>query len=210
MGHFTVETIPAKSLLVARYTKAAVLVLLCLLTMTACIDPNVERKQLLRSDLQQVDNDSTRLSQTVSNRKNTVGYLEQQVLSHRSDLSDYKGRVEAYMMNHKMALTAIAMGIGGGIVAIDPNNEFSSDVKTVAGFTTLLAAGWALNNSDEIAEVADTLNQADSHVKSLERQILELSSQLASESQQLSREEQTLHILQVKREQIREELEALR
>lgn len=210
MRHFTVEAIGAKSVLMARYTKAVVLALFCLLAATACTDPNAERKQLLRSDLQQVDNDSTQLSQTVSNRKNTVGYLEQQLLTHRSNLSDYKRRVEAYMMNHKMALTAITMGVGGSVVAFDSASTFSSDEKTVGGLVAGAAALWALNNMEELTEVADTLNQADSHVKSLERQIRELSSQLTSESQQLSREEQSVHTLQVKREQIRAELESLR
>ena len=210
MRHFLSEAVAAKSLPVARCIKMVILVLFCLLTTTACSDPNAARKQVLSSDLHQVDNDSSRLSQAVSNRKNKVGYVEQQLLTHRSNLTDYKGRVDAYMMNHKMAIAAISAGIVGTGVALDSTNEFSDDMKAVGGITALFAAGWALNHSDEIAEVADTLNQADSHVKSLERQIGQLSSQLSSESEQLSREEQSLHTLQVKREQIRTELESLR
>jgi len=209
MEHFTVKAIPAKSLRWATYTNTVALVLLCLLTLTACSDPKEARKQQLLSELHQVDNDYTRQSQTVSNRKNTVGYLEQQLLTHRSNLSDYKGRVEAYAMNHKMALTAIALGLGGTAVALDSTSAFSSDEKTVGGLMAAGAALWALNNTEELAEVADTMNQADSHVKSLEHQIGQLSSQLATESQHLLQEEQALRTLQVNGEQIRAKLQAL-
>lgn len=209
MGQFTSEAITAKNLRLVNHTTTVFLLLLCLLTVTACSDPNVERKQLLRSDLQQVDNDYTGLSQAVSNRKNTVGYLEQQLLTHRSELSDYKGRVEAYMMNHKMALAAISAGIVGTGVALDSTSTFSSDEKTVGGLLAAGAALWALNNTEELAEVADTMNQADSHIKSLEHQIRTLSSQLAAESQHLLQEEQALRTLQVNGEQIRATLQAL-
>ena len=209
MGHFTLEAITAKSLRWGTYTNTVVLVLLGLLTLTACSDPNAERKQQLLSELHQVDNDYTRQSQTVSNRKNTVGYLEQQLLTHRSNLSDYKGRVEAYAMNHKMALTAITLGLGGTAVALDSTTTFSNDEKTVGGLVAAGAALWALNNTEELAEVADTMNQADSHIKSLEHQIRTLSSQLASESQHLSQEEEALRTLKLNGEQIRTKLQAL-
>lgn len=123
MEHFTLEAITAKSLRWGTYTNTVVLVLLCLLTLTACSDPNAARKQQLLSELHQVDNDYTRQSQAVSNRKNKVGYLEQQLLTHRSDLSDYKMRVEAYMMNHKMAIAAIGAGVvGTGWLLIPPTS----------------------------------------------------------------------------------------
>lgn len=209
MGQFTLEAMRAKSLRWATYTNTVALVLLCLLTLTACSDPKEARKQQLLSELHQVDNDYTRQSQTVSNRKNTVGYLEQQLLTHRSNLSDYKSRVEAYAMNHKMALTAITLGLGGTAVALDSTSTFSSDEKTVGGLLAAGAALWALNNTEELSEVADTMNQVNSHIKSLERQISTLSSQLASESQHLSQEEQALRTLQVNGEEIRAKLRAL-
>jgi uncharacterized protein YcfL len=76
--------------------KMLAFLVLSLLTLNACSDPNAAQKQLLLSDLQRVDSDYMLLSQTISNRKAKVTALEQQLLTYRSELSDYKRRVNAY------------------------------------------------------------------------------------------------------------------
>jgi len=180
-----------------------------LLTLASCSDPNAARRQLLLSDLRRIDNDYALLSQTISNRKNKSAYLEQWLLARESELSDYKRRVTAYMMDHKMAIAALALGVSGTAVALDSTNKFSSDAKAMAGIAAAVAAIWALDNAREVAAVADQLTQADSHVRSIESQIAETSSTLTSEAQKLLQEERSLFELQGNREKIRTQLEAL-
>ncbi|MDH4186538.1 MAG: hypothetical protein OEV08_06050 [Nitrospira sp.] len=177
--------------------------------MASCSDPNAARRQLLLSDLRRIDNDYALLSQTISNRKNKSAYLEQWLLARESELSDYKRRVTAYMMDHKMAIAALALGVSGTAVALDSTNKFSSDAKAMAGIAAAVAAIWALDNAREVAAVADQLTQADSHVRSIESQIAETSSTLTSEAQKLLQEERSLFELQGNREKIRTQLEAL-
>jgi hypothetical protein len=43
-------------------------------------------------------------------------------------------------MDHKMAIAALALGVGGAAVALDSTNEFSSDAKTMAGIGAFIAA----------------------------------------------------------------------
>ncbi|MCK0189686.1 hypothetical protein [Arenibacter sp. F20364] len=88
-----------------------------------------------------------------------------------SKLADYENRVMAYLMDHKMAVACIVGGLGGATVSFDTTNEFSREVKNVAGAVTAISAIYAILNYSEVSEVADVLVQADSHVKNIKKEI---------------------------------------
>lgn len=179
------------------------------LTLAACSDPNAERKQALTAELQQVGQEYTVLSQAVAGRKTTVTTIERQLMNLESERSDYKRTVTAYMMNHKLAVAALALGLGGASVALDADNEFSDEAEGLGTVAVAIAAVYALANAEEVAEVADRLVQADSYVKDLDRQIAQTTSSRNTEVERLSGEEFRLHGLETKQESIRVELVAL-
>ena len=88
-----------------------------------------------------------------------------------SKLADYENRVMAYLMDHKMAVACIVGGLGGATVSFDTTNEFSSEVKDVAGAVTAISAIYAVLNYSEVSEVADVLVQVDNNVKNLKKEI---------------------------------------
>jgi hypothetical protein len=186
------------------------LVLVASVFFVSCADPNSAQRQLLISELKEVDSNRALLSQAVSSRKSRVASLDQRLIKQRSNLIDYQERVKAYMMNHKMAIAAIGAGAGGTGVAIDPNNEFSDDAKVMGGVVAFIALAYALENMQEIAEVADQLTQADSHVKSLERQISNTMNSLRTEKSQLGQEAKELLVANSRLSEVRFELGALR
>ncbi len=82
-----------------------------------------------------------------------------------------------------MAVAALAVGIGG--TAVDSANEFSSDARAIGAVTALLAAAFAYENADDVAEVADRLFQADRYVKELKGRIAETRSARDAEARGL-------------------------
>ncbi len=180
------------------------------LFLASCSDPNAARKQVLGSELKEADSQYALLSQTVSSRRSDLVKLEQGLSEQRAKLGEYKGRVLAYMMDHKMATAAIVAGVGGAAVAWDPKNEFSEEAKEIGTVGAVVAAIWALANLEEVTQVAGELAKADVNRKSLEGQINSTSDSYKAESDQLSQEEPALEMARQKCAQTRSELNALR
>lgn len=146
------------------------------------------RKQILTSQLQEADHYATQLNQRVLHHQSTVSSLQQRLTQQQAQLDDYRDQVERYMMNHKMALAAIAGGAGGAGVAVDPNNEFSDEAQGIGLAVGLFAVWYAANNMSEIVEVADTMAQADVNVKNMESEIASTERQLEQAKQALANE----------------------
>ena len=176
----------------------------------SCSDPNAARKQFLITEMQQLENNRSLVSQELSAKQQRVNYLQQKLQEQRSELADYNRRVEAYILNHKMAVAALAVGLGGAAVAYDPNNEFSDDVQGVAALVGIIAGVYALNNMQEISEVADQLMQADRYVKSLEAQIELTQADLNSASEPIATLQSSLNSMQATYESRKAELASLR
>ncbi|MGE3276491.1 MAG: hypothetical protein AB7O67_15365 [Vicinamibacterales bacterium] len=187
----------------------SVAVLLCLCGATACTDPNAARRQALTSDVQRLSADYSVLSHSIAVRTARVADAQRRVEGMQAELADYRRRVNAFMMNHKMAVAALALGGGGAAVALDSSNSFSRDARAIGGVAAFLALAYAIDNADEVANVADQLFQADRYVKALSQQIAELSSAHASESQLLAQEQSALQELQGTLDDTRAELERL-
>jgi hypothetical protein len=82
-------------------------------------------------------------------------------------LNESNASVEGYILDHKMAVAAIAAGVGGTGVSLDASNSYSDEVKQLASALAVVAGIWALGNMDEVSGVVKTLNQADAHVRTL-------------------------------------------
>jgi septal ring factor EnvC (AmiA/AmiB activator) len=160
-----------------------------LLFLAACGDGNAAKRQILMSQLQQSDGTLSMLTQTIAGRRSNVAQLEQRLSGQRSELAQFRGRVKAFMLNHKMAIAAITAGVGGAGVALNPRNEFSKDAEAIGGMVAVVAAIYALANAEEIAQVADALFQADAHFKTLQGHIDSTNLQLREELFALQEEE---------------------
>ena len=126
------------------------------------------KKQLLSSELAEWEQQSAILTPELNSLIDKKSALERELQGLEGNLAQYKRGVKAYMRNHKMALAAIGGGIGGASLAMDADNKFSDEAQTVGGIITLFAVGWAWDNSAEITEVVDYLNQASRNVKEAE------------------------------------------
>jgi peptidoglycan hydrolase CwlO-like protein len=124
-------------------------------------------KTQARSQLSDLNGQRQSLQQTIVSEQSEVRDLQQQLKDQDAQLAEYQTQVEGYMLDHKMALTAIVAGVAGAGVALDSSNAFSEDAKNMGGVVTFVAALWALGNLDEISDVVKTLNEADAHVRTL-------------------------------------------
>lgn len=170
----------------------ALIPLSLVLLLGACEDP---RKQALRSQMNDLEIERTLLSADITGMKSKTALLEGRLYEQQSDLKDYEGKVEAYILNHKMAVAAILAGVGGATIALDENNEFSGDARAVAGIVAAIALAYAALHPEEIIEVGDYLLQADIHVKKLKSQVKMTEANLKEEAEQLKQKEHELKLL---------------
>lgn len=97
----------------------------------------------------------------------------------------YQAKVKDYAMDHKLAILAIGGTVAGTAIALDKGDTFTSDQKTIAGWTAAAAATYALFNHEEILEVTDRMTKAatmitdfDGRINQTRQQISTLESQL--------------------------------
>jgi septal ring factor EnvC (AmiA/AmiB activator) len=172
-------------------------------------DAQATQRQVLASRLQENDGSRNLLVRTIEGRRSQVAYLEGQVARQRNEMTHYRGQVEAYMMDHKMAIAALVVGGAGIGVALNDGNTFTPDEEFVGGVVAFIAAAYALANAQEVMQVADVLVQADTHFRRLESQLGDLQHQLQNERTQLQLEEQQLAALNQQSDHLRTQLAAL-
>lgn len=188
-------------------------VIVVLAIVGACTDgsdsASSARRTALVSMLQENDGSRSALTRTVEGRRSQVSYLDQLATRQSHELAQFRVRVEAFMMDHKMAIAALVIGGGGIGVALNEGNAFTPDERWLGGIAAFLAIAYAVGNADEVMFVADQLIQADAHFKRLERQLHDTTRQLQAERAQLQREEQQLAALMQKSDEIRSQLVAM-
>jgi hypothetical protein len=188
-------------------------VVVVLAVVGACTDGSSSassaQRTALVSLLQENDGSRNALNRTIEGRRSQVAYLDQQVTRQSHELAQFRARVEAFMMDHKMAIAALVIGGGGIGVALNEGNAFTPDEQWLGGIAAFLAIAYALGNAEEVVFVADQLIQADAHFKRLERQLHGTAGQLQAERTQLQQEEQQLAALVQKSGEIRAQLAAL-
>lgn len=186
-----------------------ILLMLAVISLQACADPNAAKRRALTADIERLGTDYSRLSQSVAAKAASVADVERRLAAQQSELSDYKRQVSAFMMDHKMAVAALAVGAGGAVVALDADNAFTDDAQAVGGIAALFAAAYAVGNADEVASVADRLFQADRFVKTLEEQISETTAASGALSQELSQAQGALRDLGATLDRTHAEFDAL-
>ena len=155
-------------------------------------DPFAAERQALTSELDLASSRLTLATQDVESARSDVTFLSNRIRNKEAALTDYQTDVERYLMNHKMAVAAIIAGAGGSAVAIDRNNEFSDEARTMGGVAAAIALFWAMDNMGEVIEVADTLAQADRNFKEMENELVGLRSELSSQQTYLAEKEDAL------------------
>lgn len=152
------------------------LTLVVLAAISVACGPSLEdiRRQKVLSEMKDIDAERDPLVRAVAERQARITSLETELQKQQLALQQFRNRVQAYLMDHKMAVAAIAAGVGGTSVALSEDNAFSSDAKAVAGVVGFIAALWAIENAAEVGEVLDQMVQADARVKSFESQMLQI------------------------------------
>jgi len=173
------------------------------------LDPNAARKQGLVSDIQQSITSYESQSQVVNERRAAVSDLDRVITARRNAYDELKQATVAYIAEHKMAVAAIAAGVAGTEIVSDPNNEFTSDQRLGAGIVAIIAAAYALDNAEEIVQVADRLSQANQASKSLRGQLDAAVMSRGALVDQLAAAEGELQAIATKRQQLRASLDAL-
>jgi len=167
--------------MIPRLSTQVVSGVLCCLVISGC---NVTEKMQLQSRIDDLAGQRQFLAQTVVQQQAGVEALNQRLNVQAAELSEYKSKIQGYMMDHKMVVVALAAGVAGAGVALDSNNSFSEDAKNVGGVIAAVAAIYALANLDEVSDVVNNLNQADAHVRTLDAGMAQTRSQI--QQQQLS------------------------
>lgn len=174
-----------------------------------CTDPNATERRLLLSELQEAESRYALASQQILERRSAVQQSEARLKGLRAELIDYEGNVQAFMMNNKMAVAALAAGTGGAVVALDATNEFSEEARQVGGVVGVLGGLYCMSNFEECTRVGDQLVQASAHVESLKARINSTEAYYDRESQLLATAEQEFQTLGPEVRNIRSKLRAL-
>jgi hypothetical protein len=126
--------------------------------------------------------------------------LERQAATVRQTLAvveaekaSYQTKVKDYAMDHKMAILAIGGTVAGTAIALDKENNFTEDQKTVAGWTAAVLATYALFNHEEIIEVTDRMTKAAAMISDYDKRIAEARQQISQLNSQLEREKKALN-----------------
>jgi chromosome segregation ATPase len=153
---------------------------------TAAEDELAAQRRALQAELEgyQLQRNSV-VSEINALKQHFAGYYtEKQHLE--SELEDYRRKVKAYLMDHKMAVAAIVLGVAGTDVAIDKDNEFSEEAEEYAAIGATIAVIYALANMEEVSKVFDVINQADSYVKDAENRIAVLNRTMVETEEKIS------------------------
>ncbi len=191
-----------------RLQRAAALALLLLsvavLVITGCDNP---RKAQIKQQLSELATECDRARQSVSDHESALETMRQRLTERRSQLTEYNASVQAYMLDHKMAVAALAAGVGG--LQMASNNAYSDDAKQMGSAIAIIAALWAINNMDEVSDLLETLNQADAHADTLKNDITQTAAALQQEERSVEISKEQLQALIQRQTGLQQELSTL-
>ncbi|WP_395752135.1 hypothetical protein [Prosthecobacter sp.] len=121
-----------------------------------------------------------------------ISVLRRDMTATENQRADHQTRVTEYMMDHKMAIAALAAGAAGAGVAMDNNNEFSDDAKAIGGVTATIAVLWAIANHEEVLEVADCMAKASAVQTDYKNRISRMSQRVTTLHSQIAQEKRNL------------------
>ncbi|MFM2433128.1 MAG: hypothetical protein RLZZ511_4342 [Cyanobacteriota bacterium] len=149
------------------------------------------RRQKVMASLQQVQQQSELLTKQMSGRQETINQLSAEANDLERDLAAFKGKVQAYILEHKMEVAC--MGALG--MSLDEGNQFSKDAKDAKDAAALvtLGCGMAVLSNGEfagsVAKVFDQLVQAGSKGNEMMQRLQGVQASLAAEQGKLEQEQ---------------------
>ena len=150
----------------------------------------------------QLEADRDVLTPRVAAAEASVARLRAQYQQHSDNLRGVQEDTTDYMMNHKMAMAALAAGYGGAKIAVD-KTSFSDEARTIGGAIAILAAVYAVDHMPEITEVGNRLLLADTRIRAQQAAMVETEQQWRAENADLER-------LRIRMDEIRQRLTALK
>ncbi len=138
---------------------------------SGCLTGCDARRTQLQSQIETLTNQSSSISQQISNQQSSLVALQQRLSSERTALDDYNASVQNYMLQHKMAVAAIVAGVAGTVPWLEGDGKYSQDAKELGLALTVVAIFWASQNMAEVSEVLGNLTEADEHRKSAQAEI---------------------------------------
>lgn len=138
------------------------------------------RQAAIQSNIHQHEQSRTLIFTTLSGHEQRIQSLRSDSLTASNQLATLNSEVEAYLWDHK--ITVACMGMTGA--ALSDDNEYSDDVKAAVTGGAILCGLGLLSAAfrSEVADVIDTLIQADAQAKNLQSQVRTLSDQIAQET----------------------------
>ncbi len=174
------------------------------LTISGCENP---RKAEIRLELSELGSKCDSARQSVSNGESALKAMQQRRTDRHAQLNEYNASVQGYMLDHKMAVAALAAGVGGAQISSD--NTYSADAKQVGSAVALLAGLWAIGNMDEVSDVLKTLNEADAHVGTLKSDLAQTTEAIQQEERSIEASKEQLELLVQQQRGLQAELRAL-
>ncbi|MGF1675535.1 MAG: hypothetical protein ACFCUV_17900 [Rivularia sp. (in: cyanobacteria)] len=146
------------------------------------------QRQIIRSKIKQIEQQSELLSQTMIGRQQKISNLRLRENELENSIQTYNQKIESFIFQNKDAVACM----GAANVSLNENNQYSEDVKNVASAVTFVCgAGILLNEQfrNRVIFVADQLVLADNNVKNLTNNFQTVRSQIESEQQLLAQEQ---------------------
>ena len=143
--------------------------LLIAMTMTNCTDTKEAEKALAQTELNELIQERTTLSQSIAEQKRVLTSQYYNLNDTRQQLHNLKINVNAYVDDHPSEQACVVFGLGGAALATD--NSFSPNIQTSGEIAFYACTLYAITHADEVVDFVTNLNEADKQAKYLQRQI---------------------------------------
>src|SRR5689334_20676666 len=176
---------------------------LCVLWVIALVACNGEQRRLQqKSEL--LEQERMSLSQRIDKRQAAVRETSDKLDALNRELTMSTSNAQSLIAAHRIAVSCIraARSTWG------ENNTFSRDVPTTARFGTALCSVGLLNAqfAAEVGRVADQLNEADAHVRTLKEQIAAAERQLTADRSELEKSEAAVREIGAEIAEVRQQM----
>lgn len=138
----------------------------------------------LRSELQQADTAHGLAAQQLAQHNQHLASLEAELAQTQRNKAQLNEQVTSFLLNHKMAAAALALGLGGAATALDESGQYTPEVKQLGAVASAAAALYVLFNLEEVVHVASQLADAEQSARSLDQRTAALQTALAETRQQ--------------------------
>ncbi len=130
--------------------------------------------------LQSVDAELSAIAQALAQVQHSMDQHRAEHDDLQQQMARLEREAEAFMLANKMAVAALALGVGGGAVALDDSGRFTQDARDAATVVGVAAVAYALFNTAEVMHVADVLMRLEVMAQSLTERLQTAESALSA------------------------------